>query len=152
MSDFKAALAARKAALATPETDTLEVTVGELLVTLKFRELPSTVWTAITAKHPPRLDVLIDMNYGYDWHASADEAARVSVVRVDGGEDVPFEFVEAAVDAPGVDDWGDLASVLSSSDLTQVRNLVWELNEYRPALRTEKAKKALAAKQRPKRP
>lgn len=151
MSDFKSALAAAKAALATPETDTLEVTVGDLLVTLKARELPSTEWTAITAKHPPRMDVLIDMNYGYDWHASADEAARVSVVRVEDGADVPFEFIEATKDVEGVDEWADLVSTLSSPDLTQVRNLVWELNEFRPAVRTEKAKKALAAKQRQKR-
>lgn len=150
MSDFKTALAARKAALATPESETLQVSLGDDLITLRFRELPSTEWTAICAEHPPRVDVPLDMNYGYDWHASADAAARISVVRVDGDEDIPFEFVEDEKQVVEVDEWGDLVSVLSSPDLTQVRNLVWELNEFRPGVRTEKAKKALAAKQRQK--
>lgn len=150
MSDFKAALAARKAALATPESETLQVTVGDLVVVLRFHELPSTEWTAITAKNPPRVEVPLDMNYGYDWHASSDAAARVSVVRVEDDADVPFDVVDASDGVEPVNEWSDLVSVLSSPDLTQVRNIVWELNEFRPGVRTEKAKKALAAKQRRK--
>lgn len=144
MSDFKAALAARKAALATPESETLLVTVGDVVVVLRFRELPSTEWTSICAVNTPRIDVPLDMNYGYNWHAASDAAARLSVMRVEDGADVPFEKSDA------VDEWADFVSVLSSPDLTQVRNLVWELNEFRPGVRTEKAKKALAAKQRQK--
>lgn len=156
MSSFKEALAAARAVV--PDTKTVDVSVGDLLVTLKFKAVPTTAWTGITASHPPRVDVPLDLNYGYNWHASSDEAARQSVVRIEGGEDVPFEFVEAfggsngdpKVD--GVDEWADFLEVVSAPDLTAIRNVIWELNEWAPGARTAALKKASTVNSRKKRP
>ena len=149
MSDFKAALAAARAAV--PDTETIGVSLGDQLVTLKFKALPSTEWTAITGVHPPRPDNPLDMNYGYNWHASADDAAVLSVVRVEDGNDVPFEHSDATDGTEAVDEWAELLSFLSSPDLTQIRNAVWGLNEFAPGARTEALKKASTVNLRRKR-
>jgi hypothetical protein len=147
MSDFKAALAAARAAV--PDTETIAVALGDQLVTLKFKALPSTTWTAITGVHPPRPDNPLDMNYGYNWHASADDAAALSVVRVEDGKDVPFERADG--DTEAVDEWADLLEFMSSPDLTQIRNAVWGLNEFAPGARTEALKKASTVNSKRKR-
>ena len=152
---FKDDLAAARAAV--PDTKTVDVSVGTALVTLKVRAVPTTTWTEITAKHPPRVGVPLDMNYGYNWHASSDEAALQSVVRVEDGKDVPFERTDAVeasegVEAvPAVDEWAELLEVISAPDLTAIRNVVWELNEYAPGLRTQALKKASTVNSRKKR-
>jgi hypothetical protein len=155
MSSFKEALAAARATV--PDTKTVDVAVGDLLVSLKFKAVPTTAWTEITASHPPRVDVPLDMNYGYNWHAASDDAARQSVVRVEDGQDVPFEYVEASGGANGepkveaVDEWADFLEVLSAPDLTAIRNAVWELNEWAPGARTAALKKASTVNSKKKR-
>ena len=146
---FKDDLAAARAAV--PDTKTVDVSVGKALVTLKVRAVPTTTWTEITAQHPPRVGVPLDMNYGYNWHASSDEAALQSVVRVEDGKDVPFERTEATDDTEAVDEWAELLEVISAPDLTAIRNVVWELNEYAPGLRTQALKKASTVNSRKKR-
>ena len=146
---FKDDLAAARAVV--PDTKTVDVSVGKVLVTLKARAVPTTTWTEITAKHPPRVGVPLDMNYGYNWHAASDEAALQSVVRVEDGVDVPFERIEATDDTEAMDEWADMLEVISAPDLTQIRNVVWDLNEFAPGLRTAALKKASTVNSRKKR-
>lgn len=123
-------------------SDTVEVTVGDQLVTLKFRELPGVDWVNLTRQHPIRPDTVIDRRYGYNLDAVCRAAAPLSGVVLEGDVEV-----ELQVDPPTlsrkkrVNEWDDLFQVLSGPDFARIVDCIWALNEYNPQQRTEQAKK-----------
>lgn len=129
-------------------SDTVEVTVGDQLVTLKFRELPGVDWVNLTRQHPIRPDTVIDRRYGYNLDAVCRAAAEVSGVVIQDGEEVTLRVDPVDPRRPTkkrVNEWEELFEVLSGPDNARIVDCIWALNEYNPQQRTEAAKKASRA-------
>jgi hypothetical protein len=142
VSDFDVLLdAAVERKTVAPVFVLVDVLVGESVVSLKFFEGDSRDWAHATASSPQRLDVPLDLNYGYNVHAAAERMATFCGVRVDDGVDVKLE----------PEQWKKLFDVLSGHDVGAVTDAVWGLNEFHPSQRLAKAKKALAGVQGRKR-
>ena len=150
MTALSDAIAARKAALEVGrETDTTEVLVGDLYVTLKFTEMDGLDWRDIVDRFPPRRGVNLDAKYNYNTLLGPLEAAKRSGVQVLDGEDLALSVDAEAT--PPVDQWADMFSVLGGPDLNLIAATLWVLNEHGPAERKARAKKALTAPAKPKR-
>jgi len=111
-------------------------------VTVRLTRLPGRDWSVLTSKCPPRVGVPIDANYGYDYDAVCEAAARYrnpSGVafghRLEDGE--PVEITD--------DEWADLFDVLPGSEIAKIRDAVWVLNEYEPTQRLNELVKASGA-------
>lgn len=113
----------------------LEESVKDAMRTFRFRRMPGEVWADLTSRNPARIDVPLDLNFGYNYDAVCKAAAIRSGVIVDGDD-------EAQVPAPM---WERLFAVLSGHEVEQIRDAVWTLNEYEPAQRIEALVKGFGA-------
>lgn len=134
------------------ELDELEATAGDSIVTFRFTQLPGDQWAALTSKHPPRPNVPVDTNYGYNFDTATIAAARYVDpdgrhygVRIEDGEEVHMVVTPATDTTPAVDQWADLFSSASGHEVAAIRNTVWGLNEYLPKMQLEAMGKAFGA-------
>ncbi|MET0888384.1 MAG: hypothetical protein ABWX92_18260 [Mycetocola sp.] len=125
----------------------LEDAAGDAVVTLRFTQLPGEKWTALTSLYPPRPNVAVDENYGYNFDtvtlAAArfvDPAGRVYGVRLEDGEEFPLSDAQ----------WDALVDALSGHEVSAIRNTVWGLNEYMPEMQLKAMGKAYGATARSK--
>lgn len=118
--------------------DALAEAAQNALVILRFRRMDGDKWAEITSKHPARVEVPIDMHYGYNYDAACGAAAVYSGVRLEGDEEIPMTPVQ----------WADLFTVIAGSDATQVRDAIWALNEFEPGKRLDALVKGYGAAQR----
>lgn len=106
------------------------------VVTLRFDRLPGNQWAEIAARHPARLDVVVDRISGYNYQATAREAAPLCgyvVGKDDAGEDTREDLTP--------EDWVKLWPILSGRETEQIQNSLWELNDWNPRKKIERAKK-----------
>lgn len=133
MSKLDDLLAARKNA--KRETVDVDISIGNGdtsgLVTLRFTELDGLTWAGITDRHPPRIDVPVDLQYGYDVTGVVADASQACGVLVEDGEEI--EITE--------DQWRDLWEQISGNDAALIRDAIWGLNVYYPNVRVEALKK-----------
>jgi hypothetical protein len=124
----------------TRDTADVDVMVGGKLRTLRFTQLPGTEWGWLCAINPVRLEVPLDKQYGYNFHAVVHAAAKLNGVLAndDGDEAVSAET------------WDALFAQLSGNEYTRLADAIWGLNEWGPGLAVSKAKKALALKSKVK--
>lgn len=128
------------------ELDALLRAEVESLLTLRFYKLDGDRWADLTAQCPLRLNSPIDRQYGYNILAVVKLAAPLSGVSVEGDEEVPLTVSEASEDSPEpVDEWSDLFRVLSGHEVSRIVDAVYRLNEYDPAKRVSRLKKASTA-------
>lgn len=125
----------------------IEADAAESLLTLRFRRLPGNEWAALTLHHPPRPEVAVDRQWGYNIdslcgaaaaHHSDDGTAYGFRVETDddGNEtEIPMDVAT----------WADLFSVLSGSDVEDVRDAIWAINEHEPANRLDGLVKGFGA-------
>jgi len=132
MTDFDELLA--RAQAKETETEQLVVALAGEPVTLEFAEVPSSTWTSITVKHPPRVDVVIDRTFNYNYHAASMESLPEYAARVEGDDRVKMS----------AEQWANLVDALSPWDRSKLYDAVWGMNEWRPYERTQEAKKASA--------
>lgn len=137
---------------ATSEADEIRAKLDEIaeqavdsIVTLRLTRLPGRDWSNLTSKCPVRPDVAIDRHYGYNYDAACESAARYRDPagaayghRLENGEPVDLSD----------DEWDDLFDVLSGSDISKIRDAVWELNEYEPQQRLNELVKGSGAASR----
>ena len=125
-------------------TESVEILVGKNLVALKFTELDSLDWANITAAHPQRVNVPLDLQYGYNVHTASEAAAELSGVRVVDGVDTPLTKEQ----------WKKLFKAIASPARGAITDVIWALNEFAPSQRLAAAKKASAvgSKQKPSSP
>lgn len=128
---FKDRLAAQKTA-EKATTEPVPVIVDGELFELVFEVAEPGDWANITAKHPPRADVNIDLRYGYNYNAVVPDVAKLTGRVVDGDEKLELS----------ADEWDDLFSVITGSELNSVANAIWALNEWDPEQRIKRLKKA----------
>lgn len=109
--------------------------------TFRFTQLPGPDWAEITFRNPPRPDIAIDVQYGYNYHSVARAAAAQSgaVLHRETAEDgTETERLEEL----SPEQWADLWVALSGRDFERIASNVWDLNEYGPQRRLEAAGKA----------
>lgn len=102
------------------------------LATLRFWELPGDEWIAITMAYPPRADVALDENRGYNVHAASKDAAQVNGRVVEGDELIELTGSQ----------WADLWDQLPGRALSLVCDAVFDLNEFNPQVRLSRLGKA----------
>lgn len=125
------------------ELDALLRAELDSLVHLRFYKLDGDKWADLTAQCPLRLNSPIDRQYGYNIHAVVKLAAPLSGVALEDGVEVPLIVEEASEDnLVPVDEWADLFSQLPGSGVSQIVDAVYRVNEYDPAKRVERLKKA----------
>lgn len=105
------------------------------LVRLRFEKMNGDQWAAITAKHPAGLDSTIDRLSGYDYHATAVEAAPLCGYALGDGD--AREDLEA-------EDWAALFRLISGRESEWIASALWEMNDFGPRRRVDDAKKASA--------
>lgn len=137
---------AEKVAKVEAELEALLIAEAESLLTLRFRKLPGDVWADLTAQCPLRLNSPIDRRYGYNILAVVKLAAPLSGVSLEGDAEVPLIVEDKSDDNPEpVNEWADLFSELSGHEVSRIVDTVYRLNEYDPAERVDRLKKASTA-------
>lgn len=130
------ALTARARAAEPDRTDPVQVTIANELVEFVFERVDGKLWAGQCAKFPPRPDVPIDRNYGYDFHlvviSVSPESGRL--VTEDG-------LVELTAEQ-----WRDIFAdgVLSGHDFQRIVDAIWQVNEWGPQQRIRDLSKASA--------
>ena len=135
----------RLGAVAKKVTDRADVVRAELakfdkkskkaLITLKFTPMDGYEWAQLTSAHPRRIEVPLDLQYGYDYDAVSKAAAIATGVMVTDAGEVPISEEQ----------WGRLFKKFSGRDVEEIRDAVWLLNEYQPALQVEALVKGFGA-------
>lgn len=123
----------------------IEESVGAV-ATLRFKQLPGSVWADISGRCPVRVDAELDTHYGYNMHKAAMLAAPLSGVWVVDGEEIPLRVENATQDTPAVDEWADLFATCAGSEAVAIHDAIFDLNVYGPQVRIYDAKKALATR------
>ncbi|PYY32353.1 hypothetical protein [Curtobacterium sp. MCBD17_030] len=119
---------------------------------LHMTKLPGVEWNDIADKFPPRLDVQLDIDLGYNHHAVSLVAARVNTVDVkeplaDGEErveDATYVEVDGVVHRGELlddDDWDFIQDIASGWDIANVVNLQLNLNVLQSSNRLGRLKK-----------
>lgn len=124
--------------------DALQATMRDSLVTLRFVQLHGYDWAELTTKHPARRGVELDMAYGYNLDAVVRAAAKF--------EDPKRPGKRYALRLEG-DDWvaltdkqiDDLWETLTGSEVSNIRDAVWGLNDFLPNQRIEALVKGFGA-------
>lgn len=135
-----------KVAKVEAELESLLRAEVESLLTLRFYKLDGDRWADLTAQCPLRLNSPIDRQYGYNILAVVKLAAPLSGVSIEGDQEVPLTVLEASEDNPQpVNEWADLFRILSGHEVSRIVDTVYRLNEYDPAERVSRLKKASTA-------
>jgi len=141
------------------KVDAIQKQIDELLgdesitTTLRFYRLPGRSWSALTVMYPRRQGVQIDNTIGYNidlvCEAAAqfiDEKKRPYGFRLEDGEEVALVVQRKSpkIENP-LNEWSDLYSVLSGYEIVQIRDVIWELNDYGPRQELDELVKSFGA-------
>jgi len=133
----------------------VEVLVNGNLYELVFYRADGDVWADSVARHPLRLDAVIDLKYGYNFNEVVLEIGSTTSRYIEGGEEHAFPIDEVKDGEkppirPKSSAWESFFKSLSGSEVGKVTDAIWALNEWDPAQEIERAKKALKAGSRRK--
>ncbi|ONI65626.1 hypothetical protein CSIV_04930 [Microbacterium sp. CSI-V] len=118
----------------------------ESLVTLRFYRIPGHAWSELSLHHPVRADVPVDRHYGYN--ISTLSLAAAAYVDQDTDTAYGFRIEDDEEHRLTLEQWARLFAVLSGSEVTDVQNAVWSLNEAEPASRLDALVKDFGAARR----
>jgi hypothetical protein len=116
------------------ELDALLEREHESLTTFRFYRLPGREWAECIARNPVRIDAPLDRQYGYNFHGACRFAAIRSGYVLEGDGEAELSTQQ----------WDDVWSTLSGSEVTALTDAIWELNEWGPAARLTDLKKSSA--------
>ncbi|OJX72831.1 MAG: hypothetical protein BGO91_13765 [Leifsonia sp. 71-9] len=122
------------------QIDALKDVTADAILTLEFERLPGDLWTDVIAKNPSRGESALDLTYGYN----VDAAARAAAKAQRGGHAFGWCAEDGKSRTLTDEQWDDLFSMLSGHDMTEIRDAIWNLNEWAPTMRLLAAKKASA--------
>lgn len=142
---------ARLASKSAPELvqeklDALLELAAESLITLRFYRLSGPLWAEVTHRSPVRLDVQLDLHFGYNMQRASMLAAPLCGSRVDGDVEIPLLVSDASPGVPAVDEWSDLFEVISGTELRLIESAIFELNVLDPSNHIDQLKKELATR------
>jgi hypothetical protein len=130
---FKDDLAAAKAA--DPVTADVTIEINGATHTLRFTRMDPVEYTEETLRHPPRLEIGIDREFGYNLTALTMAVAPRCARLVDGDD-----LVELDDEA-----WADLFAVADGGAVQSIQNTVFGLNEFSSGKAADAAKKVVDA-------
>lgn len=130
LDDLAADIAAARAALETPEKQTLQVVLARKLRTIEFTKLRPDEWQLLTSMHSPRPGVDRDKNLGANYDALPRDYPA-SQVTIDG------ETVDQQT-------WQDVFGLLDSVHRNNVATVLWGLNVYNAIKQLQDLGKAVA--------
>ena len=117
-------------------SDPVKVTISNELVEFVFERVDGKLWAGQCAKFPPRVDVPIDRNYGYNFHQVVISVSPESGRLVSDDGLVPLSDEQwRGVFADGV---------LSGHDFQRVADAIWHVNEWGPQQKVAALSKASA--------
>jgi hypothetical protein len=124
----------------TQELGALNEEADADLVTVRFTRLNGNDWAYLTAKSPARLDVAVDMHYGYNFAAVCEAAAKFKDPKTGRafGHIVDGDDLVELTDA----EWDDLFAEIAGNGVSRLYTAIWELNEYDPSARVQELVKA----------
>jgi hypothetical protein len=128
------------------EVAALEAAAADSVVDLVFERLPGDLWADITARNPMRVDAVIDREFGYN----VDGATFSACLAERGGHAFAWRLEDDGSTAKLTDEqWQALlfGGALSGHDVGNIRDAVFNLNEWWPQQKLEAAKKARAGRQ-----
>lgn len=99
----------------------------------KFTKMDGVAFAAETLRHPPRMEITIDREFGYNVSALSLAVAPLCGVRLDGDEHVSMS----------ADEWRELFDVVDGGAIESITNTIFELNEFSSAKAVRAAKKVL---------
>ncbi len=117
-------------------SDPVKIMLGGEPVELVFERIDGKLWAQQCAKYPPRLDVPIDRNYGYNFHQVVISVTPESGRLVTDDGLVPLDE----------DHWRGIFAdgVLSGHDFQRIVDAVWSVNEWGPQEKVRALSKASA--------
>lgn len=101
---------------------------------IRISALDGTEFAAETLKHPPRLDVGADMQYGYNLNTLTEAVLPRCAVLLDGSDELEIS----------TEQWADLLAVADGGTAQSFVNAVYTLNEYASNKAVSAARKVLA--------
>jgi hypothetical protein len=130
----------------------LEEREREHVHTLHMTKLPGIEWNDISDKFPPRIDVQMDLDLGYNHHAVALVAAQVNTVDVKEPveEGAPLDEDATYVEVNGVthraepldaEDWEFIQDIASGWDIANIVQVQLNLNVLQASNRLGRLKK-----------
>lgn len=132
---YKEDIAAAKAAVGDKvKTPTIPVVLNGTAYDVVFYRVPNLEWSSVTIKHPPRPDIPMDMNNGYDIAGVAREISAEYGRLIVDGEETKLDAAE----------WVDVWEVIAPAAARHLEANVWFLHERDTELELERAKKASA--------
>lgn len=135
-ADNRLAQSFERTAAVQAKLDAARAEAAEMVVTLRFVELPAAQWVDVKAACPVRLDSDIDRHYGFNADKAGVLASPLCGARVDGDELVELTDQQ----------WRDLFATIRGAELSRIADAHFDLNEYGPTRRLEDAKKVSATR------
>jgi hypothetical protein len=126
--------------------DALLEIAADSLITLRFYRLSGPAWAECTHRSPVRLDVDLDMHFGYNMQRASMLAAPLCGVRVDGADEFPLLVTDATSGTPAVNEWADLFDTISGTELRLIESAIFDLNVLAPSNVIVQLKKELATR------
>ncbi|MEV4777455.1 hypothetical protein [Microbacterium sp. LWH12-1.2] len=145
--DLDALIAEAVALVEDAEPELVPVVLGRSRVGVRFVPMMGSAWRDLVLKHPPRTDVMQDVNLGYN--VDAVVAAYPNVALVDG-DDVDDMIREDAEGKP-FSKWPTVWGALTSTGRKEVATEIWAAHELLPEKVVEAAGKASAGLRKKKR-
>lgn len=113
---LKEEIAAAKAAIDNAEPTELDVELLGKLKRVAIKPVLGGVWDALTVAHPPRPNVTMDKNAGYDTDSLP--------------ADYPVDKITVDGEIPAEEDWRELFHTLSSPNRNNIAMVLWGINRY----------------------
>lgn len=147
MIDLDALMAKADEIFEARETELVPVVLAGKALGVRFLPIAGDEWQLLVLKHPPRTDILQDMNLGYN----VDDvvAAYPNLALVDG-DDVD-DMIRPGEDGKPVSVWPKIWKRLSKNGRKDVATAIWAAHERTPERLVEVAGKASSGSQRKKR-
>lgn len=140
--DLDALIAKAAALVEEAEPELVPVVLAGRQVGVRFFPMSGADWRELAVRHPPRTDVIQDMNLGYNVDSLV--AAYPNVALVDG-EDVDDMIRD------GESRWPSVWAVLTATGRKDVAVAIWAAHERTPERLVEEAGKASPSSQKKKR-
>ena len=99
----------------------------------KFTQMDGTEYAAETLRHPPRLEIGLDREFGYNLNSLSQAVAPKCGVRLDGAEEIEMSAEE----------WADLFAAADGGAVQEIANTIFTLNQFASAKAVQAVKKVL---------
>lgn len=138
---------AANALIANAEPELVPVVLAGHQVGVRFLPMAGSDWRDLALKHPPRPDVVQDLNLGYNVDAVVSAYADVAIVNGDEVDDL----VRVNEDGESFSKWPEVWKALTATGRKDVAAEIWSAHERTPERLVADAGKGSPAARKKKR-